>query len=98
MIPFNRLRAVALLSATWMIFPAGSLNAHTRKGDKLLKLGTDAEARKNYDKALEYFQAAMKEDPKEATYELSARRARFEAGTAHVDAGKKLQAAGDLEK
>jgi general secretion pathway protein D len=98
MIPFNRLRVVALLSATWMLFPAGSLEAHTRKGDKLLKLGSDAEARKDYDKALEYFQAAMKEDPKEATYELSARRARFEAGTAHVDAGKKMQAAGDLEK
>ncbi len=89
---------MALLSAMWMLFPAGSLDARTRKGDKLLKLGTAAEARKDYDKALEYFQAAMKEDPKDAAYELSARRARFEAGTAHVDAGKKLQTAGDLEK
>ncbi len=89
---------MVLLGATWMIFPAGSLDARTRKGDKLLKLGTEAEARKDYDKALEYFQGAMKEDPKDAAYELSARRARFEAGTAHVDAGKKLQAAGDLEK
>jgi general secretion pathway protein D len=98
MIPFNRLRVVALLSATWMMFPVATLDASTRKGDKLLKLGVQAEGRKEYDKALEYFQQAMKEDPKEATYELSARRARFEAGQAHVDAGKKLQTAGDLDK
>ncbi len=31
-------------------------------------------------------------------YELAARRARFESGTAHIEAGKKLQKAGDLEK
>jgi general secretion pathway protein D len=98
MIPFNRLRVVALLSATWLMFPAANLDASTRKGDKFLKLGTQAEARKEFDKALGYFQQAMKEDPKETSYQLAARRARFEAGQAHVDAAKKLQTAGDLEK
>ena len=52
----------------------------TRKGDKLYKLGVQAEAHKEYDKALEYFQQAQKEDPKEPTYELATRRARFESG------------------
>ncbi|HTC36939.1 MAG TPA: hypothetical protein VK724_26405 [Bryobacteraceae bacterium] len=89
---------MALLSATWLMFPAANLDASTRKGDKFLKLGTQAEARKEFDKALGYFQQAMKEDPKETSYQLAARRARFEAGQAHVDAAKKLQTAGDLEK
>ena len=80
------------------MFPAANLDASTRKGDKFLKLGTQAEARKEFDKALGYFQQAMKEDPKETSYQLAARRARFEAGQAHVDAAKKLQTAGDLEK
>jgi len=82
----------------WLMVPTGTLDASTRKGDKLLKLGSQAEARKEYDKALEYFQQAMKEDPKDPAYELAARRARFEAGTAHMEAGTKLQKAGDLEK
>jgi len=87
-----------MLCAAWLMVPAGSLEASTRKGDKLLKLGAQAEARKEYDKALEYYQQALKEDPKETSYELAARRARFESGTAHLETGNKLQKAGDLEK
>jgi tetratricopeptide (TPR) repeat protein len=78
--------------------PPGGLLARTRKGDKVYKLGVQAEARKEYDKALEYFKEAEREDPKEPSYELAARRARFEAGTAHLEAGRKLQKDGDLEK
>jgi general secretion pathway protein D len=98
MIPFNRLRVLASFCAIWLMVPTGTLDASTRKGDKLLKLGAQAEARKEYDKALDYFQQAMKEDPKEPSYELAARRARSESGTAHLEAGTKLQKAGDLEK
>src|SRR5580700_4220822 len=98
MIPFNRLRVLASFCAIWLMLPTGTLDASTRKGDKLLKLGSQAEARKEYDKALEYFKEAEKEDPKEPSYELAARRARFEAGTAHLEAGRKLQKDGDLEK
>src|SRR5580692_10451027 len=98
MIPFNRLCVLASFCAIWLMLPTGTLDASTRKGDKLLKLGSQAEARKEYDKALEYFQQALKEDPKEPSYELAARRARFEGGTAHIEAGNKLQKAGDLDK
>jgi general secretion pathway protein D len=89
---------LASFCAIWLTVPTGTLDASTRKGDKLLKLGSQAEARKEYDKALEYFQQAIKEDPKEPSYELAARRARSESGTAHLEAGTKLQKAGDLEK
>jgi general secretion pathway protein D len=89
---------LAAFCAVWLMVPTGSLEASTRKGDKLLKLGVLAEGRKEYDKALEYYEQALKEDPKEPTYELAARRARFESGTAHVEAGNKLQKAGEVEK
>jgi general secretion pathway protein D len=98
MIIFNKLRLLRVFLAVWLMLPAGGLEASTRKGDKLLKLGAKAEALKEYDKALEYYQEALKEDPKETSYSLAARRARFESGTAHMEAGNKLQKAGDLEK
>jgi general secretion pathway protein D len=97
MIPFNKLRVLAAFCSVWLMIPPGILDASTRKGDKLLKLGARAEARKEFDKALEYYQQALKEDPKEISYELAARRARFESGTAHMEAGNKLQKAGELE-
>ncbi len=54
MISFNRLRAFAPLCVALLLLPADGLQARTRKGDKLFKLGVEAEARKEYDKALEY--------------------------------------------
>jgi general secretion pathway protein D len=98
MIPYNKLRALAPLCVALMLLPVGDLEASNRKGDKLYKLGEQAEARKDYDKALQYYQQALDLDPKETTYELAARRTRAEAGEAHVDAGKKLLKADDLEK
>jgi general secretion pathway protein D len=101
MIAFNKLRVLAVFCSVWLVWltiPPGILEARTRNGDKMLKLGAQAEGRKEYDKALEYYQKALKEDPKEITYELAARRARFESGTAHMEAGNKLQKAGELEQ
>jgi general secretion pathway protein D len=98
MIPFNRLRALAPLCVALLLLPADGLQARTRKGDKLFKLGTEAEGRKEYDKALEYYQEALKTDPQETIYELATRRIRFESGQEHVKSGKKLLDAGDLEK
>jgi|HubBroStandDraft_6_1064221.scaffolds.fasta_scaffold39280_2 general secretion pathway protein D len=98
MISFNRLRAIAPLCVALLFLPSPGLQARTRKGDKLFKLGTDAEGRKEYDKALEYYEEALKTDPRETIYELATRRVRFESGQEHVKAGKKLLDAGDLEK
>jgi general secretion pathway protein D len=98
MIPFNRLRAITLLCVGLLLLPTQGLEARTRKGDKVFKLGTEAEARKEYDKALEYYEEALKTDPQETIYELATRRARFESGQEHVKVGKKLLDASDLEK
>jgi len=98
MISFNRLRAITPLCVGLLLLPTQGLEARTRKGDKLFKLGTEAEARKEYDKALEFYEEALKTDPQETIYELATRRARFESGQEHVKAGKKLLDASDLEK
>jgi general secretion pathway protein D len=98
MISFNRLRAIAPLCVALLLLPTQGLQARTRKGDKLFKLGTEAEARKEYDKALEFYEEALKTDPQETIYELATRRARFESGQEHVKLGKKLLDASDLEK
>jgi general secretion pathway protein D len=98
MISFNRLRAIAPLCVALLLLPTQGLQARTRKGDKLFKLGTEAEGRKEYDKALEYYEEALKTDPQETIYELATRRARFESGQEHVKVGKKLLDASDLEK
>jgi general secretion pathway protein D len=98
MIPFNTLRAMAPLFVVLLLLPSGSLEAGNRKGDKFFKLGAQAEARKEYDEALRYYQQALGMDPKDTAYDLATRRVRFESGQAHVDAGKKLLKADDLEK
>ncbi|MBV9771214.1 MAG: hypothetical protein JOZ32_16710 [Bryobacterales bacterium] len=94
----NRLRAIAWLSAALLLWPSGALEARTRRGDKLLKLGAEAEAHKDYDKALQYYEQALSTDPQETSYELATRRARFESGQAHVDTGNQLQKADQLEQ
>ena len=98
MISFNRLRAIIPLCVGLLLLPTQGLEARTRKGDKLFKLGTEAEARKEFDKALEYYEEALKTDPQETIYELATRRVRFESGQEHVKVGKKLLDASDLEK
>src|SRR5882672_4181536 len=67
------------------------LEARTKKGDRLLQAGRAAEVRKQYDVALDLFEQALSEDPGDAGYQLAMRRARFQAGQAHVERGLKLR-------
>lgn len=80
-----------------LLVPAGLLEASNKRGDKFFKLGEQAEAKKDFDKALEYFQKAVEQDQREPTYEVAMRRARFEAGQVHVDAGMKLKKENQLQ-
>ena len=50
--------SVALLCALALTVPP--VEARTKKGDKLLKLGAQAEARKDYDAALAYYDQAVR--------------------------------------
>ncbi len=97
MIAINRLRGLALVASALLVMP-DSVDAHTRKGDKLLKLGQLAEGRKEWDKAIDYYDKAVGEDPQDAAYQLASRRAHFAGSQVHVQAGLKLKKAGELEQ
>ncbi|HTS51275.1 MAG TPA: hypothetical protein VMH05_25180, partial [Bryobacteraceae bacterium] len=84
--------------AALLALPAGSLEARTKKGDKLVKLARDAEAQKDYDKALDYYEQALSQDTQDPGYQLGARRMRFLAGQTHVEAGMRLRNSGQLEQ
>jgi general secretion pathway protein D len=68
-----------------------------RKGDKFLKLARQAEARKEFELALDYYTKAMDLDPTDPAYEVGVRRMRFQAGQVHVNKGQQLRDSGQLE-
>ena len=71
--------------------------AKTKAGEKAVKEGRLAEAKKDFDKALDLYEAALGSDPRDAAYVLLTQRARFYASQAHVDAGQKMRVKGDLD-
>jgi general secretion pathway protein D len=83
--------ALALLALT------GDVAARTRKGDALLNEGRLAEAKGDWDAALDLYERAFALDPQNTTYMLAMREARFEAGQMHVDRGEKARSAGKYE-
>lgn len=81
-----------------LLAAAGGLEARNRKGDKFFREGQKAEVRKEWDKALDAYEKAVGEDPAELSYQMGMRRARFQAGQAHVDLGQKARQNGDLDQ
>ncbi len=73
------------------------LSSRTRKGDGFLKQGRDAELRKEWETALDFYEKAMLEDPADSGYMIAARRIRFQASMFRVDAGQKLRDQGNLD-
>ncbi len=74
------------------------LEARSKKAEKLLKEGQEAETRLEWDQALTLFEQALKMEPSDQGYQLAVRRARFQASQSHVDKGQKLRQAGKLEE
>ncbi len=98
MIVSNKIRWLAMLVVALLLAPAPDLEARGRKAEKLLKLGRDAEARNDYDTALEYYEQALHLDPQDPAYQMGAHRVRFQASQKHVETGLKLKQAGQLEQ
>ena len=69
---------------------APPVDAHTRKGDKLLKDGQKAEAAQDYDRALTFYEQALEEDARDPAYLLAASRARSKASEVHITQGRRL--------
>ncbi len=98
MIAGNNLRALTGLSILLLLCPQPELLAKkNKKGDKYLQLGREAEARKDFEQALDLFNQALSENPSDAAYILAMRRARFEAAEMHVQAGQKMRDNGQIE-
>ncbi|MDX2150214.1 MAG: cohesin domain-containing protein [Bryobacteraceae bacterium] len=97
MILINRLRwttgVAALILTVWT--PA---EARTKKGEKLVEEGRKLEAKKDWDAALEKYDAALMTDPADPMYQILTRRVRFQAAQMHVDRGQKLREAGQLKE
>ena len=78
----------AILCAFALAMPP--VEARTKQGDKLLKLGAKAEGDQDYDKAVTYYEQALQEDAREPAYQLAAERAKRKAADQHIVAGRKL--------
>ncbi len=72
------------------------VQARTRKGDKMLAQGRAAEQRGELDKALEFEENALSEDPSDPLYQLEIRRVRFNAAAKHIKTGQKIRTEGNL--
>jgi general secretion pathway protein D len=95
----NRLGRVLSVALAVLLTAGGfPMQAKTRKSERSWALGRQAEQRKDYDKALDYYEQALGEDPGDAAYQIGVRRVRFQAGQAHIDLGQKLRKEGKLDE
>ncbi len=90
--------AAAFSLALLLASAAPNLQARTKKGDRLLKQGRQAQLAEDWDKALELYEQALAEDPSDPAYQLAVRRTRFQASQQHLKRGKSLRDAGKLEE
>ena len=89
MLLLNRLAVIWLVVV--LLGPFAPLEARTRKGDKLLAQGKQAELKKDWDTALDFYEQALSEDPGDVGYQIAAGGARFQASQAHLDRGLKIR-------
>src|SRR5580692_7357862 len=75
---------VVLMSAAVLLTGCPKARQENNAGEK-------AEALKDYDTALDYYNKALQASPNNTEYKLKAARARFEAAQWHVDQGRRLR-------
>ena len=80
------------------VFAPIPLEAKTAKGEKLMRAAQDAEAKGDYDKALELFEQARAADPRDTAYKMGVDRMRFQAAQKLVSQGEKVRISGKLEE
>ncbi len=92
------LRAAALwfsLFAVVSVFGLSSVQLHAESAASLFKRGQAAEAREDYDTALDDFQKALAKSPKDLAYRTAMYRVRTSASAMHLSKGRKLLQGGD---
>ncbi|HEY6340994.1 MAG TPA: hypothetical protein VIY49_05845 [Bryobacteraceae bacterium] len=73
-----------------------ALQAKNKKAEKFFRQGQAAQAKNDWDTAVQYYQQAVDLDSQDPEYLIAMRKARFEAGTRHVKSGQKLRDEGKL--
>ncbi len=94
---FDRFARIAAALALLLTFAVAG-DARTKSGEKFFAEGKKAEARKEWDLALQLYEKALAQDPSDPAYDMAEKRARFEAGALHVKLGQKFQRSGELLK
>lgn len=89
-------RVAVFLAAAALIFVQPG-EGSDRKARGLFDKGRQAELVKDYEKALEFYELAGQEAPKDHRYNLAVRRLRFVAGQMHVETGHRFREQGSLE-
>lgn len=99
MLKFNTLTPQQLLSILLvLVLLAPAAEARSRKGDKFLALGKKAEISGDWISAFDNYDKAVAEDPGDTAYQVSYRRAKFEAAAKRIDMGQQLREEGKLEE
>ena len=88
------MRKVAFLSIVFFILILSGCSTFNQN----YKLATEAAANKDWDKAIEYYEKAILEDPSNAAYRLALTRAKILASYAHVFMARNLAAEGKKEE
>jgi len=93
-------RTLCALMGLVLIILAGAvaMQAKPRQGEKDFKAGVAAEAKMDWDTAVTMYQKAVDEVPSDLSYQIAMRRARFQAGQKHVEAGVKLRGENKLQE
>jgi general secretion pathway protein D len=86
------------LTLSFCLLAGVPAEASARKARRLWEQGRQAELAKDYDTALELFELALVEDPKDPRYQLTVHRMRFVAGQAYLHRGRQLREEGHLEE
>lgn len=94
----GRLRRSRVALVVFICLWAAPAPAWNRKGDKLFRQGKAAEVKKEWEKALDFYERAILEDPFHIAYQLAARRVRFQASQLHVNRGQTLRQEGKLDE
>jgi len=85
---------IALL-AVLAVFSLSSVALHAQSANTFFKRGQTAEAREDYDAALDNYQKAYAKAPKDVQYRAAMYRVRITASATHVTKGQKLLDAGN---
>ncbi len=93
---------VFLRAALWIaplavlaVFGLSSVQLHAESASSFFKRGQTAEAREDYDTALDDYQKALAKAPRDLTYRTAVYRVRISASSTHLSKGRRLMQGGD---